>query len=291
MDPVSTARAARESLSRGLAALQGPGVPPRVTAAADPVARAMTELHRVESSSGGALAEAAPAALALAREALAILQAQTETHPAIDRGMEAIASSLGVIHQLSQLPATAPAAGAAGKPPPRLPRTQPSVAHQQVEHSKAPRQHPGVVVQGVLPDAPPVEPVVNLVAPLPGPGSTLESAGLARGMLRFEAALGAHSATNFYKGLSGNDVIESGGIFVATYKVPAIGSQVWIHVSLPGGYEFEATGLVRWSREAPESNNDAPPGFGAQFTEISPEARQLVYRYARNREPLFHDDS
>ena len=32
------------------------------------------------------------------------------------------------------------------------------------------------------------------------------------------------------------------------------------------------------------------PGFGAQFTEITPEARQLVYRYVRNREPMFHDD-
>ena len=36
--------------------------------------------------------------------------------------------------------------------------------------------------------------------------------------------------------------------------------------------------------------DDAPPGFGAQFTQITPEARQLVYRYVRNREPIFHDD-
>jgi len=31
-------------------------------------------------------------------------------------------------------------------------------------------------------------------------------------------------------------------------------------------------------------------GFGARFTQITPEARQLIYRYVRNREPLFHDD-
>ena len=49
-------------------------------------------------------------------------------------------------------------------------------------------------------------------------------------------------------------------------------------------------GIVRWTREAPNSGSDSPPGYGAQFTQITPEGRQLVYRYVRNREPLFHDD-
>lgn len=105
-----------------------------------------------------------------------------------------------------------------------------------------------------------------------------------------EAALGAHSATNFYKGLSGNDIIDHGGLFVATYMVPKIGSTVRLKVSLPGGYEFEANALVKWARESSSDGDSAQPGFGAKLTEISPEARQLVYRYVRNREPLFHDD-
>jgi len=104
------------------------------------------------------------------------------------------------------------------------------------------------------------------------------------------AELGAHSASNFYKGLSGNDIIDHGGLFVSTYKLPKIGKAVRLKVSLPGGYEFEANAIVRWRREPSDAGNDAPPGFGAQFTEITPEARQLVYRYVRNREPLFHDD-
>ena len=104
------------------------------------------------------------------------------------------------------------------------------------------------------------------------------------------AELGAHSTTNFYKGLSGNDIIDHGGLFVSTYKLPKIGQSVRLRVSLPGGYEFEANAVVRWRREASETATDAPPGFGAQFTEITPEARQLVYRYVRNREPMFHDD-
>jgi uncharacterized protein (TIGR02266 family) len=109
-------------------------------------------------------------------------------------------------------------------------------------------------------------------------------------VLYYDAELGAHSPTNFYKGLSGNDVIDSGGLFIATYQIPNIGRNVHLKVSLPGGYEFEAAGIVRWTREAQNPGVDAPPGFGVQFTNISPEGRQLVYRYVRNREPIFHDD-
>jgi uncharacterized protein (TIGR02266 family) len=101
------------------------------------------------------------------------------------------------------------------------------------------------------------------------------------------ADLGAHSPTNFYKGLSGNDIIDHGGLFVSTYVPPKVGTPVRLKISLPGGYEFEANAVVKWVRE---QGGDAPPGFGAQFTQITPEARQLVYRYVRNREPLFHDD-
>jgi hypothetical protein len=111
--------------------------------------------------------------------------------------------------------------------------------------------------------------------------------------LRVDAELGAHSPSNFYKGLSGNDVVEHGGIFIATYKIPKVGQALTVHVSMPGGYEFDAAAIVRWTRETVDSSaqsGSAPPGFGAQFTQIAPEARQLIYRYVRNREPLFHDD-
>jgi Tfp pilus assembly protein PilZ len=107
-----------------------------------------------------------------------------------------------------------------------------------------------------------------------------------------EASLGAAGPTNFYKGLSGDDVIENGGLFIQTYQLPEVGKKLKIHVVLPGGYEFDAIGVVKWTRESRDSMSTdmAPPGFGVQFIRISPEARQLVYRYVRNREPLFHDD-
>jgi hypothetical protein len=104
---------------------------------------------------------------------------------------------------------------------------------------------------------------------------------------RVDVELGTHSASNFYKGLGGNDVIEAGGVFVATYKLHAIGVSVDLRVLMPGNYEFFATAVVQWIREGDGSTE---PGFGARFTQISPEGRQLVYRYTRNREPIFYDD-
>ena len=102
--------------------------------------------------------------------------------------------------------------------------------------------------------------------------------------------LGTHSVSNFYKGLGGNDVIEHGGIFVATYKIPKMGAQVNLRVLLPGDYEFQASGVVQWIREPHSGGDSSEPGFGARFVQITPEGRQLVYRYTRNREPMFYDD-
>jgi hypothetical protein len=103
--------------------------------------------------------------------------------------------------------------------------------------------------------------------------------------------LGLQSASNFYRGLSGDDVVDGGGLFVSTYDLPEPGVPVRLRIRMAGGYEFEANGVVRWRREPGESLGDAPPGFGARITAITPQARALVNRYARNREPIFHDDA
>ncbi|HEY3254409.1 MAG TPA: hypothetical protein VGJ91_10685 [Polyangiaceae bacterium] len=329
-DPVSAARAARENLARGLGALQSPGVPPQLMSVAEPVAHAMSALHRIEASHGAAAAEAGPAALAAARQALATLQVSAGQHPAVDHALEAIAGSLSLIHQLSQAvqaPAVSPFAGTvvAGNPaqayPSPLaqsvgPATQPSqamgyqprpeaapqVAYAQPPVQQAPQawqpqaapppayQAPAPAYQAPAPAAapPPFQAASTQRAAAP---ATPPVPPIPAGSLRVEAELGAHSGTNFYKGLSGNDVIDSGGIFVATYQIPTIGQTLSLRVSMPGGYEFEALGIVRWTRDTPGvGGGESQPGFGAQFTQITPEGRQLVYRYVRNREPLFHDD-
>jgi hypothetical protein len=287
-------------------------------AVAEPIASAMSALHRVEASQGAARGEAGPVALNAARHALAMLQQQPPGYAAVDQALEAIAGSLSLIHQLASAPAPAPAqhapAAFAGtvalSPGQGAPPTQPSAqgwgqqppqayapqqgyqqappAYQQPHAAPPayPQQPPAYPAQHAAPAAPPAFPAHAAHAAAQAP-TVPAGAGAP---LRIEAELGAHSTTNFYKGLSGNDVIDSGGIFIATYQIPEIGRNVVVKVSMPGGYEFEALGVVRWTREAPLSGSDSPPGFGAQFTQISPEGRQLVYRYVRNREPLFHDD-
>jgi uncharacterized protein (TIGR02266 family) len=162
--------------------------------------------------------------------------------------------------------------------PQGAPQGQPMVSRDPFgAPNRAPAQQQGVP-QGPsgAPQGPPATPSMPVPAP---PAGNLQLVN---------ADLGAHSATNFYKGLSGNDIIDHGGLFVSTYAMPKIGTAVRLKVSLPGGYEFEANASVKWTRE--DGGGDAPPGFGAQFTQITPEARQLVYRYVRNREPIFHDD-
>lgn len=328
MDVVTLARTARENLARGLGALQSPGVPEPLLKAAEPVAQAMNTLHRIESSRGGPGSDPG-GALVQVRKALSTLQAAPIRHVAIDQATEAIASALGLVHQLTAAlgqgsvvptPPTQPSGSfpAHGEVPPQVavvnqpPWAKPTPANPVAATQLAPdwgqqtapvgqawqappQQAASPAAQPVPAQQPAWQPAPQAPAPAyaaaaPQPAAAPAAVAAPPGALRFEAELGAHSNTNFYKGLSGNDVIDSGGIFIATYNIPEVGQPLSVKVSLPGGYEFEAAAVVRWTRDSPQSGADSSPGFGAQFTQISAEGRQLVYRYVRNREPLFYDD-
>lgn len=341
MDVVTLARTARENLAGGLGALQSPGVPEQLLKAAEPVAQAMSALHRIETSGGGLPADA-QGTLVNVRKALSELQTSGVRHVAVDQATESIAGALGLVHQLAGLLAQAsvmpspptqpsgsfPAPAAAGHAPqvavvnqPAWPQAAQQAPAQQPANPVAatqlapnwgaqtapaggqvwnppPQAAPQPAPQEVW-QPPPGAPVRAAPAPAEAPAVAYPAAAHKPapapttgpgGALRYEAELGAHSSTNFYKGLSGNDVIDSGGIFIATYNIPDVGQPLSVKVSLPGGYEFEAAAVVRWTRDSPQSGADSSPGFGAQFTQISAEGRQLVYRYVRNREPLFYDD-
>jgi hypothetical protein len=322
-DPVNMARTARERLAQALGALQSPGVPAELLGVAEPVAHAMSALHQIESTGGTARPQAAPRALDGVRRALQALQGDTSGHAAVLQAMESVASSLSLVHGLTTNAAAAapPAAAVVAPRPPAVapampggPPTQPSPAPRggapsaQRPAAAAPAQAaapwppqapppqayaapPQAAAPQAFPQAAPAH--AAPVAPQAVRANPNAPASAAGGTLKVNAELGVHSATNFYKGLSGNDLFDSGGIFIATYQIPKIGKELIIHVSMPGGYEFDAKGIVRWTREAPLSGPaglESPPGFGAQFTDLSAEGRQLIQRYVRNREPLFHDD-
>lgn len=243
MSIATLAHGARESLGRGLEALQATGAPPALLEVAEPLAKALGILARIEESpSTGDRAAVEPALQAL-REGLRLLQLPEHIgHPAAEQAMTAVAETLGAAVSLTE-----EIARAAASP---------------------------------VPASPPADKRMGA-----------ENAGEAP-LRAVEAALGAHSATNFYKGLAGGDIVSSGGLFVATYQVPEVGQKLLLKVSMPGGYEFEAKGVVAWTRDVRLSAtaSGATPGFGAQFSEITDEGRGLIQRYVRNREPLFHDD-
>jgi uncharacterized protein (TIGR02266 family) len=169
-------------------------------------------------------------------------------------------------------------------PPQQMqPQPIPAAYHQPPPQQRPPMAAPDPFAQRdpfAAPSGQPQGKPATPSVPVPAPPATGNAQVI-------NAELGAHSVTNFYKGLSGNDIVDHGGLFVSTYVSPKIGTPIRLKVSLPGGYEFEANATVKWVRE---QGGDAPPGFGAHFTGITPEARQLVYRYVRNREPLFYDD-
>jgi len=307
-DIPTTARTARESLARGLTALQSdPNIPPQLVELAAPIAQAMGALLQIERSNGATLSPHAETALNNVRTALSQLQLQPPSHPAIAAAMEAVAGSLGMVHALNKLvqpiapaqapaPAPAPAPAQARGAPPAQAAPAPAAPWAAPQQAPAPQQ---AFPQAASDPFAAPQPQGAARSPMAATAVAPSAAGVGTPMSGrppapapidaplVNADLGAHSPTNFYKGLAGNDIIDHGGLFVSTYMIPKIGAPVRLRVSLPGGYEFEANGIVRWSRE---QGGDAPPGFGAQFTQISPEARQLVYRYVRNREPLFHDD-
>ncbi len=123
----------------------------------------------------------------------------------------------------------------------------------------------------------------QIIPSIHAPAETVEQ-------INITVELSASSSSNFYRGLGGNDVVEYGGLFVATYQSPQVGTPLNLKIDLPGSYSFEASAVVRWIRVPEDLVDTTEPGFGAKFTRISTEARQLVHRFVRNREPLFFED-
>ncbi len=307
-----------------------PSVPPQLLAVAEPVSKGMGALFQIERSAGASLATQGPAALEAVRGALALLQQQPTSIPQVQLALRAVAASLSIVHELAPAARGAVAAPAAPGGPDRAWPSPAAVAGGQARTAadRAPKsaavpqvpmtpQAQAPAVPQVPPTPSPRSAAIPQVPPTPSPrsaaipqapptprvGAIAQPPRLDAGAIqpppairtaidsskavRVDAALGAHSSSNFYKGLSGTDVVEHGGVFVSTYRVPSVGTPVALRISLPGGYEFDALGVVRWTREASECGE---PGFGAQLVQLTAEARQLVYRYVRNREPLLYDD-
>ena len=81
--------------------------------------------------------------------------------------------------------------------------------------------------------------------------------------------------------------VSTGGVFVATYEPSPPGTAVTLYFVLPDGYVVNAEGVVRWMRGATE---DAPPGMGVAFANISRDALAHIAEFCANRPPLYFDE-
>jgi hypothetical protein len=105
---------------------------------------------------------------------------------------------------------------------------------------------------------------------------------------RFAVTIGATTPSTFYRGMGGEDVVQYGGVFVATYaKLPRIGAQIIVEVELPAGVTFEAPCVVAWTKD--DLGGDSPAGFGATFSHLPADVHDMIAQFCRRREPLLHD--
>lgn len=256
-----TATGARESLGQALAALQSDSnIPPDVLNVAQNMAQAVGSLFNAERATDETTGKnSVRAALGSLSQTLALLQDVRSQHPGIALATESIAKVMSALFPLTAVPTKMPPA-AADVPQPQIPRAAPvpsgaaAIAQTQPRHSAPP-----VAIRNDLPRA------------------------------ALEANIGATTESNFFVGFSGE--ISEGGVFIATYTSLERGQPVTVTVTLPGGFETNVNGIVRFVRDPMDFAADSEPGIGVQFASGLPhDTRELILRFIRKRAPMFYDE-
>ena len=275
------ARHAREALGKALEALQqDEDVPEEVFGIIQNVAKSVGALFEAEYASTEPDGKACVKnALGTLSQTLALLQDVKSEHSGVHSATESIADVISILFPLTNKPSVRPEA-ASERPASHSPQLQRSPA------SAPPAQRP---VSSRPPSNRPVSSRPVSGAPAPIPTSMLPPpAPIPTGERRpVEANLGATTQSNFYVGFSGE--IAHGGVFLATYEALPKDTSVSMLVTLPGGFEFECDGYVRFVRDPMDFMSESEPGMGIQFEGLSDEARDLVLRFIRKRPPIFYD--
>ncbi|MEO6951863.1 MAG: TIGR02266 family protein [Polyangia bacterium] len=116
--------------------------------------------------------------------------------------------------------------------------------------------------------------------------TTQESRKVARAPLAVEVTL--TSENNFFAGITDN--VSTGGIFVATYTPPPMGSEVELTLQLETQNPLHLRGKVCWIRTVDTESEFAPAGCGIQWTNLTPEAQKIISAFVGKRDTIFHDD-
>lgn len=325
-----TARQARENLGRALAALQeDPNIPPDVLAVAQNIAGAVGALFEAERASSEPDGKASvKSALGSVSQTLALLQEVKGQHRGVQQATEAIAQTLSLLFPLSTQPSRMPPPGYAspaavphaapvphvaagpnivGQPMPGAMDGGPTLRDQQVPaaaHGGSGRTGPMPAPQQQqwAPQAPPQQgfspphahspgPQGGFSPPAAQPGKPVAPASQYRdnrAREQLEVNIGATTESNFFVGFSGE--ISEGGVFAATYNILPKGAGVRVLVTLPGGFEKEVLGTVRFVRDPMDMSAESEPGMGIQFESLDHEARELILRFIRKRPPMFYDE-
>jgi len=257
---VRAAREAREELSRAVLALQADrSGAEHVETLESEVSRAVGRLFAAEAASGEGVIDALAQAMERLRPLLGRLQEIEPRDGLVARVTEAVASTLTVLYP----------------------------AHRELERSLRPEAvEPIPLVRRR--DSAPEEPE-PAAPPLPPPPPPPPPARERRARERFEIAadIGFHSATNFYTGYSAD--ISDGGLFLATYDLLPVGTELTISFMLPEGYQVTTRGHVSWLREPREADTDIRPGMGISFDSLAKDDYEAILRFTGRRPPLFYD--
>ena len=102
---------------------------------------------------------------------------------------------------------------------------------------------------------------------------------------RIETAVDLQSESNFFAGLS--EDLSDGGLFIATYSLLAIGTQVTVTFTLPDDRKVTTSARVVWLRETRDGG--ASPGMGVRFEGLSGADQEAILEFLSSRAPLFYD--
>ena len=287
------ARQAREALGKALEALQqDEDVPEEVLGIIQNVAKSVGALFEAEYASTEPDGKTCVKnALGTLSQTLALLQDVKSEHSGVQTATESIADVISILFPLTNKPSVRPGS-ASQHPESQRPASQ-RPASQRSSASAPPANRP---LSSRPPSERPLSPSNRPLsgrpvsgAPAPIPTSMLPPpAPIPTGERRpVEANLGATTQSNFYVGFSGE--IAHGGVFLATYEALPKDTSVSMLVTLPGGFEFECDGYVRFVRDPMDFMSESEPGMGIQFEGLSDEARDLVLRFIRKRPPIFYD--
>jgi uncharacterized protein (TIGR02266 family) len=106
--------------------------------------------------------------------------------------------------------------------------------------------------------------------------------------ISLEVDIGGYSDSNFFTGFSMD--ISEGGLFVATYDIPPLGTKVNLNFKIPGGPVLCIDGIVKWIREYNDRNHEMIPGAGISFTKLSKKDAHIINDYMTHNNPLFYDE-